>query len=208
MPFKQACRLPIILYKPKLLKLKGRVVIESSNISTGMILLGFPKVSIFPNSGIVFENHGGNCVFYGSCSIGNASAISIGKTGNLYFGERFNATACAKIVSYYSLEFKDNVSLGWDNVVTDTDFHKMTKIDGGYTKGYGKVVIGRYNWFGLRCTILKNTDTPDFCTIGGNSVLNKKYDFPPYSVLAGNPCDKRGEGVYLNNRDDKIDYSC
>ena len=43
-----------------------------------MIKLGFPQVSLYPDSGMVFENHGGTIVFHGSCRIGNNSAISVG----------------------------------------------------------------------------------------------------------------------------------
>jgi acetyltransferase-like isoleucine patch superfamily enzyme len=206
LPLKQAFKLPILLYKPKLLSVKGSIIIEAKSIRTGMIKLGFPTVSIYPNSGIIYENHGGVCVFKGRCSIGNSSAISIGSKGNLTLGECFSATASVKLISYNHLEFLENATIGWDNIFTDTDFHKMTKIEGGYTKGFGKILIGKNNWFGLRCITLKNTRTPDFCTVAGNSVLNKEYNFSPYCIIGGNPCDKKSEGFYLNKFDDKIDY--
>ena len=40
LPFKQAVKLPILLYKPTFLELKGSVVIESDSIRFGMIRLG------------------------------------------------------------------------------------------------------------------------------------------------------------------------
>ena len=45
LPLRQAVKLPIMLYKPRFLELKGTVRIEGDNIRTGMIQLGFPTVS-------------------------------------------------------------------------------------------------------------------------------------------------------------------
>lgn len=59
LPFHEAVKLPILLYKPKLLKLKGTIKIKQEDkIGFGMIRLGFPEVSLYPNTGIVFENYG------------------------------------------------------------------------------------------------------------------------------------------------------
>ena len=52
LPFKQAIRLPILFYKPKFKDLKGSVKIVGE-LKFGMIRLGFPIVSLYPNSGIV-----------------------------------------------------------------------------------------------------------------------------------------------------------
>ena len=41
LPFNQALKLPILLYKPYFKELKGKVVIDSSNIYFGMIRMGF-----------------------------------------------------------------------------------------------------------------------------------------------------------------------
>ena len=101
LPFKQACRLPILLCKPKLVRCKGVVSIESDNIRFGMIRLGFMRIHLFPNSGIVWENQGGKIVFHGSCHIGNASAIVVGKTGNIVLGNNFMATSALKMLSYH-----------------------------------------------------------------------------------------------------------
>ena len=83
LPIKQAIRLPIILYKPELLSLKGKIIIESNDIHFGMIRLGFRNVGIYPNTGITYENRVGTIIFKGKCFIGNSSAISIEKKAEL-----------------------------------------------------------------------------------------------------------------------------
>lgn len=41
LPFRQAIKLPILVYKPHFLKLKGTVVIENENIRFGMVNSAF-----------------------------------------------------------------------------------------------------------------------------------------------------------------------
>lgn len=61
LPFRQALRLPIVLYKPHLLACKGKIRLEPEDgrIWHGMIRLGFLNSSIYPNHGITWENKGG-----------------------------------------------------------------------------------------------------------------------------------------------------
>ncbi len=206
LPLKQAIKLPIILYKPKLLKCKGKITIIGE-IRTGMIQLGRNIVSIYPNSGFTYENKGGIITFCGNCIIGNNSFISIGKTGKVNFGKDFFATTTFKLICYNYIYFHDSVTVGWDCLFMDTDLHKMIKLSGGYTKGYGKIDIGNNNWFGTKSIILKNTVTPNFCTISAFSKLNRRYTLPEYSVIGTkNDIEVIASGRYLNSKDNKITY--
>lgn len=206
LPFKQAIKLPIILYKPKFVKLKGKISIKSNDISPGMIRLGFYDVSLYPNLGIVWENHGGEVTFMGRCTIGNASAISIGKSGNIIFGNNFSATAALKIASYHQIIFGNNVLVGWDNTFIDTDFHQIQTLNGKHKKSFGQILIGNNNWFGTGCLILKNTSTKDDIIVSGRSILNKKYETQTCSVLGGSPAKLLSEGVYRNPNNDIVSY--
>lgn len=68
--------MPIWLRKAHLVKCGGKIIIELDHIKTGMIRLGGYGVSIYPDSGIIFENRG-MIIFKGRCGIGNSSGISI-----------------------------------------------------------------------------------------------------------------------------------
>ena len=170
-----------------------------------MIRLRYYGVSIYPNTGIIYENHGGLIVFKGSCNIGNNSAISIGERGKLIFGKRFEATTTFKCVCYNNVSFSDNVSFGWDCIVMDTDFHRMKKVGGGYNKGFGTIHIGKGNWFANRCTILKNTSTCDFCTFSSSSVVSGKYN-TPYTIYSPQSIGVRAYGLYRDITDDYVNY--
>ena len=209
LPFKQALRLPILLYKPILIKCKGTVTIESDNIRFGMIHLGFMTTSLFPNSGIVWENHGGKIVFQGSCWIGNASAISIGKTGNIVFGNRFNASCGLKMTSYHQIIFGQNMRFGWDVIVMDTSLHKLKDMNNQQLgKGYGSIIFGKNNWVPNRCLVLHGTKTPNYCIFGAGSTLNKDYSLNPTHILmAGNPLTVKRTGVWRDcGVDDGLEY--
>lgn len=172
-----------------------------------MIRLGFPSVSLYPDTGISIENNGGTIIFNGKCSIGNNSYISIGQNGYVKFGNSFSASTTLRLTSYDKIIFSERDRLGWDILVMDTDFHKLTKTSCGYSKGRAPVIIGSNNWFGNGCRIMKRTQTPDYCVISAGTTLSGKVDVPEYSVI-GN--DKKvivkATGVWRNIDDDSIEY--
>jgi Acetyltransferase (isoleucine patch superfamily) len=208
LPLKQAIKLPILLYKPKLLKMNGSVVVSSKNIRFGMIRLGTYTVPLYPNSGILWENNGGTVYFDGRCKIGNNSKLSIGKLGILTFGDNFLASTSLKLACCNKIVFKENVRLAWDVIVIDTSFHRLKDMAGNYLgKGYGEIIIGRNNWIPTRCTVLKGTRTPDYCIFGCASLLNKDYtDNPTHILMAGNPLTLKREGIWRDVDDDSIEY--
>ena len=213
LPFKQAVKLPIMLYKPTLLKCAGSVVIESDKVWHGMICLGHNKCSIYPNTGITYENNGGKIVFKGSCQIGKDCFVSVGPKGEISFGRRFECNAALKVACHCKMDFSDDVSLGFDCFVVDTDFHQLSYAPIIHKterkerpKAYGPVFIGKGCWIGTKCTILKNTFLPAYCTVGSCSLLNKKYDVSEYALLAGVPAVCKKVGYYRNRDDDKIMY--
>ena len=207
LPFKQAIKLPILLYRPKLLVLKGTVKIVGGQIYYGMIRLGYPSVSLYPNNGITIENHGGTILFNGDCVIGNNSYISIGPKGFVEFGNKFSASTTLRLASYDKIIFRDRVRLGWNTLIIDTDFHKLTKLSGGYSRGHAPVIIGSNNWFGNGCRMMKKTTTPDYCVIQGGATLSGPVDVPSYSVVGSDSkIVVKATGLWRNVDDDIIEY--
>jgi acetyltransferase-like isoleucine patch superfamily enzyme len=206
LPIKQAWRLPILLYKPDLLKMKGKVILDVEKVKTGMIQIGFRKVSLYPNHGFIYENKGGIITFKGRCSIGNLSAFSIGKDGNLEFGNNFIATAGLKLTSYCSVKFGQNVLVAWDVLIMDTSLHKLKTLEGGTTgKSMVPISIGNDNWITARCMVLQGTKTPDYCIFGAGSLLNKDYtNYPTHVLLAGSPLKVKATNIWRDINDDGV----
>lgn len=169
-----------------------------------MIRLGFPSVSIYPNSGVMYENHGGSITFHGEFHAGNNSYISIGPKA---IGDSVGASSSLKIVSYDKVTIGHHSRFGWETLLMDTDFHKLTKVKGGYSKGHAPIWIGDYNWFGNGCRILKRTKTPDYMIVGAGTITTGPIDAPSYSIVGTeNKIVIRASGLWRNPDDDVIEY--
>lgn len=206
LPLKQAVHLPIFLYKPKFKHLGGSIELRGG-YRHGLIRLGFYTVDIYPNTGIML-NLNGRIVFNGSCNIGNNSYISTGEHSLIEFGKSFTATTTLRLVSYHNITFGNNVLIGWDCMLTDTDFHRLTNLNGKKSKGYGEIKIGNNNWIANGCRVLKNVSTPDNIVIGAYTVLTSKIDGNGYKVV-GNDHEIKTLSIdrYLDQANMKIDYT-
>lgn len=205
LPFKQAVKLPVWFYRPKFYG-KGKYRIEGK-VYPGMIRMGFPMVTVFREKGVVLENRG-EIVFKGSVRLGGGSGISVGSEGMLIIGDKFCNQTGGKIVCYHKVLFGDKVRLGWDVLVCDTDFHTMRSEDGSrYTKGYGPIEVMDDVWVGSYCKIFKNTVIPQKCTVGANSVISKKIECRPYSLIyTGSEIKVKYTGYCRDVDDDRINY--
>lgn len=180
---------------------------SGGGVKTGMVCLGLPCVSIYPNTGISWECRG-RVVFAGKCRIGGNSFLAVGEKGSVTFGDGFCASASLKLVSYHKIFFSENVRIGWNCLFCDTDMHAMTKENGGHTRGYAPIVIGKYNWIGNSCIVMKRTATPDYTTISAGSRVNRSYmDIPERSILSNAaPLEVVRTGLWRNPYDDTIKY--
>ena len=188
LPFSQAIHMPILLYKPKFVKLKGSIIIESEKIHTGMIKLGVNNVSIYPNNGISIELDG-NIHFKGTCNIGNNSALSIkNKVCGVTFGDNFNATKSLKLVCYNSITIGKDVLVGWNCIICDTDFHTIINLKNKKESIQSKpIVIGNHVWIAHNCCIHKGSNIPNNTIIAAKSLVNTDLDIPSFSIVAGCP---------------------
>lgn len=205
LPLRQAIKLPIILYKPDIGATTGKFIINGP-IRPFMIELGRPIASIFPNTGIYFENRG-IIEFNGPCKIGNASALSVGDKGRLCFGSGFVATSALKLACLHSITFGNGVMIGWDCLFSDSDFHRLKFVMGGGNKGYGKIIISDNTWIAMKCVILKNTYIPEGTIISAGSQISGRIESPKLSVIGPNTAIiVKKENVFRDPCDDIISY--
>jgi acetyltransferase-like isoleucine patch superfamily enzyme len=89
----------------------------------------------------------------------------------------------------------------------DTDFHRLKLTDGRPSPmSHAPVKIGDYCWISANCMIMKGTVIPPRCVIGACSFLNRGYDCPEASLIAGHPAKFIKTGLYRDKDDDKISY--
>lgn len=199
LPFKQAIKLPILVYKPKFISLKGEIIIDAPKIQFGMINLGFLTATPFPNTGIIL-NIEGKIIFHGTCIIGNNSSLVIGKQGTMEFGNDFRSTTSSRLISFCHVSFGKSCRLGWDVTVMDTNFHPIYDMKKKkFKKAFGPITIGDYNWLGYQCLVMHSVITPERCIFGAKSIINRGGNFESYCVYGGNP-------VRILSRDSMLIY--
>ena len=198
LPWRQAIKLPIILYKPKFRVLKGTVKINTEHIRTGMIKLGYPWTCMHQQMGLYWLNQGG-VIFSHKTSIANDSIIEIAEGATLEFGKNVHINSGFRISANQSIKFEHNVLLGWGVSIMDSDFHLLTDVSTNqkYETCHRPIVIGHDSWIGFNTTILKGTQIGAYNVIGSSSVVAKDFSNEHYSVIAGNPAKVIKTGCYL-----------
>lgn len=212
LPFRQAIKLPILLYKPTFGVLKGSISVKcpNSDIKTGMIELGFPANLMYPNNGIFLEIAGeGRIEFRGKTTWGNTCAISVGPKGILTVGKNVLARVSVRCCAYHYVKIGDKTHIGWNTLLMDTSFHTMkdaTTHEKLSAKPYAPIILGDSNWVGSNCTILKGTRTEAYTTFAAGTIISKNLHAPECSIIGGSPAKVLKEGVYRDMDDSDVQY--
>lgn len=105
----------------------------------------------------------------------------------LQIGENFAMTG-GSIIAAERVVIGDNVAVGANTVITDTDFHPLEaearRFD-GKPASTSPVTIEDNVFIGMNCLILKGVTLGRGSVIGAGSVVTK--DVPPDTKAAGNP---------------------
>lgn len=198
LPYRQAFRLPILLYNPGRIYGNGLYVIDIplEEIKFGMLKLGVRNEdSILTKTGVVISNFG-TLIFKGAGVLGNGCSLIIGNQGRLSIGKNFGITGDVSIHCYDSIEIGAFFSCSWNVTIDDTDHHKL--MDKKYNKEKEEtrpVKIGDNVWICQRVSVLKGSELPAWTIVSSNSLVNKRFLVSPYSVLAGIPAKDTGKKI-------------
>jgi len=142
------------------------------------------------------------CNHSGAISIGDNVRIlrnvtlSASESGKISIGNNTHIGESTIIHSNQEIMLKDNVIIGPQNIIVDSD-HIYQDIDIPIIKqGYNakRVLIEDDVWVSSHCSVIKGVVIGKGSVIGAGAVVNK--DVPPYSVACGVPAKvikKRGE---------------
>ncbi len=184
--------IPIIIY----------VRIENCKVKFGMIKLGFHTIGVYNKKEKSIWHINGSVIINGSLFLGSGFALSVEPYGLIKFGHNVVCSAMIKIICQDSITIGANTRVAWEVIISDTNFHWLKNFETGErNKKSSPVVIGENNWIGLRTLVWKGTRTPNFCTVSGNSVLNRYYDIPECAILGGNPAKLIKVGWYRDLSD-------
>jgi acetyltransferase-like isoleucine patch superfamily enzyme len=123
----------------------------------------------------------------------NKCSIIVGPKGNLIIGNNVGMSSTA-IVCHHSIEIGDNVNIGGNVAIYDTDFHSLnaadrlnrdTDVANTNTKA---VKIGNGAFIGAHSTILKGVSIGENSIVGACSLVTK--DIPDNEIWGGNPAKK------------------
>jgi len=156
-------------------------------ITKGVPLIGVNRIGSLiigshfrMNNGILHNQIGRNqrCIF------------KVEKNAVLEIGNNVNMSSTA-IVCCEKITIKDNVKIGGNVTIYDTDFHSLevnerTKLQEDLSLRVNKPVVIEENVFiGAHCTILKGVTIGKNAVIGAGAIVTK--DVPENEIWGGNP---------------------
>lgn len=202
-PFQNAWRMPILVrYNCKLQSLHGIININGG-VKTAILQIGFGHVGVFDKTyerSIIEIN--GRIELKGETHFGHGSRICVTRNGILRIGKHFSNTAMMTIICDEKIEIGDDVTVSWNTLVMDTDWHTTLNTLTNETRPHkGAIRIDNKVWLCTRCVILKGSSIAEGCIIGANAVICGRFS-TPHSLIAGNPATERKHNITMN-RDQK-----
>ena len=195
LPFRQAIRLPLLVSpRVALYDVRGDVTIRGP-IKPAMILIGFGEQGAFDyrRSRAVWQV-AGNVVFEGPLRLGQSFKLSVAESGTVTFGAEFLGILESQVICRESVTFGTGSAVGWNVMITDTDFHEVIPMEGEPAPANAPVVIGDRCWVGSRSTIMKGVRLPHDTIVAAGAVVAKSVE-EPNTVIGGNPAKTIRTGV-------------
>lgn len=166
--------------------------VNNINVTTGFKSNGIPRV---------YKHHTGQLTIGQNFKINNTIMNNpIGRSEKCMFVVRENAVLTignnvgmsgVTIVCQKNITIEDNVKIGGNVCIYDTDFHSLSAQDRNNSVDDKKntikksIVIGQNSFIGAHSTILKGVSIGKNSIIGACSVVTK--DVPANEIWAGNP---------------------
>lgn len=204
MGIKKAFKLPIFVrYNVCCESLSGKVKLKSGGVFHRMVTIGFGEVGIFDKKyDRTILQIQGTIIIEGvrhSVFCGHGARISVAQSGTLLFGKEFSNTAMMTIACKDRISFGDNVTVSWNVIIMDTDWHHtQNTLTEELSKMTQPIIIGDRAWLCMRSVILKGSVIPDGCIVGANSLVTKQF-CTSNTLLAGNPAREIKYNVQIYN---------
>ena len=115
----------------------------------------------------------------GYAHFAHSSTITVNKGAKLTFNE-IGGNYGTSIICSNEMLFKNDVMIGRDVTIFDSDYH-----DSGKKRKPKPVTIGEHVWIGAKAMIMKNVSIGDGAIIGASSVVTRRVK--PHNMVFGNP---------------------
>lgn len=197
LPFRQACKLPILVTRNvHLFDLSGRIEFDCP-VRFAMVRFGFfGEDSEYWKYSKTLLKIRGLVVFAGEVHFGSGVVIRVEKPASLRIGNNTRISNRAKLIAYNSITIGPNSRIAWETQIIDTTFHLIQEVESGKVfPRDGSVNIGANNWIGNRASIMKGAVTSDFYIVAAGSLCNKDYSGAESILLAGTPAKLIKQGI-------------
>ncbi|MEZ4818153.1 MAG: transferase [Flavobacteriaceae bacterium] len=185
-PLSIARKLPVFFYgKVKLVSIKGKVEIDAP-VKKAMIGFGQPYEFTKKSNGTAELFLEGIFCVKGNVQFGKDYFIHIAKNAYCEFGHLASLASRGKLICKEKIVLGNFARIGSESQLIDTNFHQMinTKTGEKYSMT-APIKIGNYNFISNRVSIMRNTITPNNCTIASNSLCTKDYTSLGEFILIG-----------------------
>ncbi len=185
-PFATAKKLPVYFYGSVRIKSIGGEIIIDAPIRRAMIGFGQPYEIITCSKRTAELCLEGKMIFKGHVQFGIDYFVHVAKGATLEMGHMSSLGNNGKIICYDYIAFGNYARIGFESQVMDSSFHQMVDtLTNEKLPMTAPVLIGNYNYFGNRISVMPRTVTPDFCTVASNSVCNKDFTSYGANILIG-----------------------
>lgn len=183
---KTAVKLPVLLsHDVKLGKLhKGVIQLRNFSETGGYhITFGLGGSEHVPKNDVSYFSFGpkARIIFNGRAIFGEGTRFRC-DYGSFEVGKNFSASKNCCINCEYNMKIGDNVLLGWDIYLRDTDGHDVFE-NNRLKASQKEVTIGNHVWIGSFAHLLKGAMIPDDSVVAWRSCVLKAFDEP--NVLIG-----------------------
>jgi acetyltransferase-like isoleucine patch superfamily enzyme len=169
---------------------KLMLFLNGCKIGLGLTVNGILKVYVTRRGKVIIGN---NCTINSGDNfniIGRQQKNTFWVEGLLTIGDNVGMS-CSSFICNHEIEIGNNVTIGGNVVIYDTDFHslnpeiRLNKRKDKKNAKWGKVVICDNAFIGAHSTILKGVTIGQNSIVGACSVVTK--NIPANEVWAGNP---------------------
>lgn len=208
LPFKQALKLPILMYgKWSFKTLQGNIRIEADSITHGMLAFGKDTAGYVTSPISTLSLAKGSLIkIADGVRIGQGVSIILYSNSQLSLGNNSSLGDNVKIICSKSIIIGAHSAITWECQVMSFNSHYIVDACTEKVKQISNSIdIGDYCWICNRTTIMPGTKIPNRTIVASNSLLSKDYTSMYYEdgiMLGGCPAKFIKKGVYrIHNRE-------
>lgn len=176
LPFRTALKLPIFIgYKTHIDKL-SRNITFGCEPTTFMVRIGWGGTEGRESGrkNYLLLNENASLKFNGRCTMSSGTSLIL-DLGTLEIGKNFFSNKNCTISCNDRVIIGDNVLLGWNVEILDSDNHKVIHKNTVKVCDRGEIRIGNHVWVAAFSHILKNSFIPDGSIVAYHSLVTKKF---------------------------------